>query len=1092
MAESTPPQKDGPPEEPDPSKDGAPEATAKRFDEGFNEGFEKRTLKSTPFEKGSELPGASSVSPLDSPAQQATPREQASAATEQPDEPGQAQAHSEDVQGGPGQDVGGSATMRDEGAMSEAQSVEQQVGGEVTSEVGAISAEEVSELSTWSQVALAARSALRVLPTVVLAADAPPEVKVPGYATTEAAVFGAAIAASAAGQDADIGVSRLRLLRAGLKDVEDWAVRSLGITAISQAVAAAEAAAEGDAHLSAKLALDALDVSAGAAFSATDGLPAARHVARSISFAAARADVGLLRQGMFEEDDEQRRRIAWRFFERPLWIGHSGVDLSNPLAPEAFRLEQGIPEGWDKVVTWWRAALRPPELLGIFERYEAMLEGKGIERSEIVRVVAAWAEKYGDAFPALRASSRTKSASGTAEIRFDAKARAETAPLDLTGVPTLGVDRPAKEDRLGRKSLIDALAAMFDSNRQDTPFTLALLGDWGAGKTSVMSLVQDELRKRRPGGRFAFVWFNAWRYENTDSVPAGLAQEVLRGIEADASYIGRWCLRGQFAWSRLHRVVGRLLWLIVFLLVAAHLFVWLVPSVVVAMFGQLTTLKVVGLAGVIGAIGVIYRIVDEFVAHPATRQFADAVNLPKHDKELGLLPVLRGQIESACAFRLGSGLRRWFLWLGKHQLDRKFWSDLANKDAIKRVRATWLGRRLLTPRRLIVWIDDLDRCGQKAITQALDAVRLVMDLPHVIVCIAIDHRIAFRAVEEQYAPLADETRSKRAIARDYLGKIIQLPIRLERPTPESLHGFVESRLFPDTRDGDIDPGREPIISDDAWAETRAVSTDSAGDRADRQGADQRPDSRASGEGRTDDAGQDTVTDRDADSGGKRRGEKSAGDDAANAEGREQQTEEREVGRAQRRMLDEQLQREMTETTGERGLFEDLAGTHGFANPRSLSRLRNTYRLLKLLDARRPGGRQFRNETLLRMMFWQEYLYSAPEEERRKHEHEIWSKPLHQLRLEADDWRDRAAKLRFDMRRYFDALSLVRFKEVRVMPTDRELYDDASRFVRRVILPYGEPAPPPQLEQQVKQVAAQAVEQAADKTGDGDAPAASAS
>ena len=81
----------------------------------------------------------------------------------------------------------------------------------------------------------------------------------------------------------------------------------------------------------------------------------------------------------------------------------------------------------------------------------------------------------------------------------------------------------------------------------------------------------------------------------------------------------------------------------------------------------------------------------------------------------------------------------------------------------------------------------------------LDAIRLVMTIPNVIVMICIDHRIAFKAIERHYRTLAEEengsSRSSAEVARDYLGKIIQLPVRLEPVKHGILEKYVYEKLF---------------------------------------------------------------------------------------------------------------------------------------------------------------------------------------------------------------------------------------------------------------------------------------------------------
>src|SRR5690606_10825630 len=101
-------------------------------------------------------------------------------------------------------------------------------------------------------------------------------------------------------------------------------------------------------------------------------------------------------------------------------------------------------------------------------------------------------------------------------------------------------------------------------------FAIGLFGDWGAGKSSLVNhLKQDvlDLRRAEPvkdRGRTYIAEFNAWRYEHTDNITAGLAQEVVAGLMAGDVTAGTeakscWCrtvhretLRWRFAWREHH------------------------------------------------------------------------------------------------------------------------------------------------------------------------------------------------------------------------------------------------------------------------------------------------------------------------------------------------------------------------------------------------------------------------------------------------------------------------------------------------------------------------------------------------------------
>ena len=51
--------------------------------------------------------------------------------------------------------------------------------------------------------------------------------------------------------------------------------------------------------------------------------------------------------------------------------------------------------------------------------------------------------------------------------------------------------------------------------RCDTPITIALQGDWGSGKTSLMNLIKESLDQE--GARYKTVWFNTWQYAQFNS-----------------------------------------------------------------------------------------------------------------------------------------------------------------------------------------------------------------------------------------------------------------------------------------------------------------------------------------------------------------------------------------------------------------------------------------------------------------------------------------------------------------------------------------------------------------------------------------------
>ena len=66
-----------------------------------------------------------------------------------------------------------------------------------------------------------------------------------------------------------------------------------------------------------------------------------------------------------------------------------------------------------------------------------------------------------------------------------------------------------------------------------TPITIALQGEWGSGKTSLMNTLQDELCG--PEGQFLPVWINTWEYALMHDSSSTLIQIISKMVQQTAS-----------------------------------------------------------------------------------------------------------------------------------------------------------------------------------------------------------------------------------------------------------------------------------------------------------------------------------------------------------------------------------------------------------------------------------------------------------------------------------------------------------------------------------------------------------------------------
>jgi hypothetical protein len=101
--------------------------------------------------------------------------------------------------------------------------------------------------------------------------------------------------------------------------------------------------------------------------------------------------------------------------------------------------------------------------------------------------------------------------------------------------------------------------------------------------------------------------------------------------------------------------------------------------------------------------------------------------------------------------------------------------------------------------RILVLVDDLDRCEPKKAVEVLQAINLLLDFPTFIVCLGIDARIVTGAIERHYGGLLGEAG---ASGYEYLDKIIQIPFRIPQPSEDEIKTFIAKQL------GDPEPPPE--------------------------------------------------------------------------------------------------------------------------------------------------------------------------------------------------------------------------------------------------------------------------------------------
>lgn len=252
------------------------------------------------------------------------------------------------------------------------------------------------------------------------------------------------------------------------------------------------------------------------------------------------------------------------------------------------------------------------------------------------------------------------------------------------------------------------------------PISIGVSGAWGTGKSSMIKLTGEALRKhvRKEGDReFVFVEFNAWLYQGYDDARAALLEVIVSTLESEAESRKK-------SMDKLLALSKRINWLR-----AAKL---VVPSAV-AMSTGLPPVEL---------IGEIYKL-----GKRAAQGTVDEALLQE------------GQATLVKAGEAASGL------LKPKQEKTRTKEIQALRDNFEEV----LDDLGIT---LVVLIDDLDRCLPETTISTLEAIRLFLFLKNAAFVIAADDAMIKHAVRKHFDGVDDE------LATNYFDKLIQVPIRV--------------------------------------------------------------------------------------------------------------------------------------------------------------------------------------------------------------------------------------------------------------------------------------------------------------------------
>ena len=297
-------------------------------------------------------------------------------------------------------------------------------------------------------------------------------------------------------------------------------------------------------------------------------------------------------------------------------------------------------------------------------------------------------------------------------------------------------DKETSEDLLGY-TVHSSLLTSVITNEKNLPITVGLYGDWGLGKSSILKILEKQLEE---DGDAVVVYFDGWTFEDFDDAKMALIQGIVDALEKNQKFIPKAETTLQKFKDQFSKLKNSINWMRLLKFSVKGI----VPVATAAVTGGVSMIIPTLLSAIKENRDDLSNILSEENAENFLRE-----TLCSEDKEK------------------------------KYTAVREF-----RKDFEKLIEDSKQGK-------IVVLIDDLDRCLPRHIIDNLEAIKLFLNVPGTAFVIAADKYIVSNAIKSEYKEIIQAASEDRPNLGDsYMEKFIQLPYTIPTLSPKEVETYV--------------------------------------------------------------------------------------------------------------------------------------------------------------------------------------------------------------------------------------------------------------------------------------------------------------